>query len=469
MRIALVSEHASPLATLGGVDAGGQNVHVAALAGDLAARGHDVVVYTRRDDADLPERVTMPGGVDVVHVPAGPAAHVPKDDLLPWMADFGRWLAADWERHGAPDLVHAHFWMSGLAALQASRAMPEPVPVVQTFHALGSVKRRHQGAADTSPPGRIETEATLGRSVDLVVATCTDEVAELRRLGIPAERVTVVPCGVDRDLFLPDDPRRVRDAPPDVSAGDDGGAAGSGTGRPPYRLLCLGRLVERKGVGTVVEALPALPDAELVIAGGPSADEVDDEPEARRLAALAEELGVRDRVRFVGSVAREDVPALIRSADVVVATPWYEPFGIVPLEAAACGRPLVGTAVGGLLDSVQHGVTGLLVPPRAPRALATALRTLLDDPATRRRMGTAARRRAVELYGWDCVARDTEAAYAALLEVAQEERAVRAAQEAQEAQEVRGTHGGRRVTRGRRTAGARGAPDRDDVVEVRAV
>jgi D-inositol-3-phosphate glycosyltransferase len=402
MRIALVSEHASPLATLGGVDAGGQNVHVAALAGELAHRGHSVRVYTRRDDADLPERVTMPGGVEVVHVPAGPAEHVPKDDLLPWMADFGRWLAADWERHGVPDVVHAHFWMSGLAALQASRAMAQAVPVVQTFHALGSVKRRHQGAADTSPRGRIETEATLGRSVDLVIATCSDEVAELRRLGIPAERVTVVPCGVDRDRFLPDDPREARPR------------RGTAEARP-WRLLSLGRLVERKGVGTVVEALPALPDAELVIAGGPSADEVDADPEARRLAALADRLRVRDRVRFVGSVARDDVPALIRSADVVVATPWYEPFGIVPLEAAACGRPLVGSAVGGLLDSVQHGVTGLLVPPRDPDSLARALRELLDDPAARRRMGAAARRRAVELYGWDCVARDTEAAYRSLL------------------------------------------------------
>lgn len=424
MRIALVSEHASPLATLGGVDAGGQNVHVAALAGELAERGHTVTVYTRRDDADLAERVTMPGGVEVVHVPAGPAEHVPKDDLLPWMADFGRWLAADWERHGVPDVVHAHFWMSGLAALQAARAMPRPVPVVQTFHALGSVKRRHQGAADTSPSGRIETEATLGRSVDLVVATCSDEVAELRRLGIPADRVTVVPCGVDRDHFLPDDPRRPgpeRDPAPrdgEHDGDNDGEHGGDPAGAPPvrFRLLCLGRLVERKGVGTVVEALPALPDAELVIAGGPAPDEVQDDPEALRLVALAERLGVRDRVRFVGSVARADVPALVRSADVVVATPWYEPFGIVPLEAAACGRPLVGSAVGGLLDSVHDGVTGVLVPPRDPAALARAVRGLLDDPAARRRMGAAARRRVVELFGWDCVARDTEAAYRTLLE-----------------------------------------------------
>lgn len=403
MRIDMVSEHASPLATLGGVDAGGQNVHVAALARALARAGHCVVVHTRRDAPDLPERVEMPGGVEVVHVPAGPARPVPKDDLLPWMADFGAWLADDWRRHGAPDVVHAHFWMSGLAALQASRALPVRVPVVQTFHALGSVKRRHQGDRDTSPSGRVETEATLGRSVDLVVATCSDEVAELRRLGIPASRVTVVPCGVDLERFVPHGP---------VARLSTELEAGSGPRR--HRLLSIGRLVERKGVGTVVEALAQLPDAELVIAGGPSADQVAGDPEAQRLADLAERLGVRDRVHFVGSVARDDVPALLRSADVVVATPWYEPFGIVPLEAAACGRPLVGTAVGGLLDSVADGVTGLLVPPRDAGALAAALRDLLDDPARRRRFGASARRRAVELYGWDCVARETLRAYRSL-------------------------------------------------------
>ncbi|WNB86244.1 glycosyltransferase [Cellulomonas sp. ATA003] len=167
-------------------------------------------------------------------------------------------------------------------------------------------------------------------------------------------------------------------------------------------------------MATVVEALPSLPDAELVIAGGPGADEVAADPEARRLHELATRLGVVHRVRFVGSVPRADVPALVRRADVVVATPWYEPFGIVPLEAAACGRPLVGTAVGGLLDSVEDGVTGLLVPPRDPVALADALGRLLADPGLRTSLGAAARRRALDRYGWDRVADRTVAAYAAV-------------------------------------------------------
>ena len=404
MRIAMVSEHASPLATLGGVDAGGQNVHVAALAGALADLGHDVDVYTRRDAPDLPEVVEMAPGVRVVHVPAGPDEVVPKDDLLPWMRDFGAWLAGRWEREGAPDVVHGHFWMSGLAALQASRSLDRPVPVAQTFHALGSVKRRHQGDKDTSPPGRIEAEAGIGRGVDVVVATCTDEVRELARLGVPASRITVVPCGVDVDHFRPVEP---------------GSGRGAAPGRTPgrFRLLSLGRLVERKGVDTAVLALTRLPDAEFVVAGGPPRAGLDADPEVRRLRALAREHGVADRVEFLGSVGHDDVPGVIAAADLVVATPWYEPFGIVPLEAAACGRPVVGSAVGGLVDTVQDGATGVLVPPRDPEALAAAVRALLDDPDRRRRMGVAARRRAVERYGWARVARDTEEVYAGLVGV----------------------------------------------------
>ncbi|QGQ19461.1 glycosyltransferase [Cellulomonas sp. JZ18] len=395
MRIAMVSEHASPLAVLGGVDAGGQNVHVAALAAALADLGHDVTVYTRRDDPDLPERVPMTPGVEVVHVPAGPATAVPKDDLLPWMPDLGAWVADDWATHGAPDVVHAHFWMSGLAAVQAAEV--HGVPTVQTYHALGSVKRRHQGVKDTSPSGRVTAEATIGRRVDAVVATCSDEVRELARLGVPASRVRVVPCGVDVDHFRP-----VR------------GATGPFPRTRRHRLVCLGRLVERKGVDTVLHALPDLPDTELLVAGGPDAAALADDPEACRLAALARQLGVADRVHLLGRVGHDDVPALVSSADVVVATPWYEPFGIVPLEAAACGVPLVGSAVGGLLDSVVDGVTGLLVPPRDPESLATALRGLLADPARRHAFGAAARRRALTRYSWRGVAAQTELVYQSL-------------------------------------------------------
>ncbi|MER6925815.1 glycosyltransferase, partial [Streptomyces spiralis] len=200
MRIAMVSEHASPLAALGGVDAGGQNVYVARLTEELARRGHDVTVYTRRDAPGLPDRVPLPGGAVVEHVPAGPPEALPKDALFEHMPSFGAYLARVWRRE-RPDVVHAHFWMSGMASLLG--AAPHGIPVVQTFHALGTVKRRHQGRADTSPIERIGVERQIGRTCERVLATCTDEVHELADMGISPRRVSVVPCGVDADRFHP--------------------------------------------------------------------------------------------------------------------------------------------------------------------------------------------------------------------------------------------------------------------------
>lgn len=390
MRIALVSEHANPLATVGSVDAGGQNVHVAELAAGLVERGHDVTVFSRRDDSSAPVRVTAPDGYAVEHVPAGPPADVPKDELLQYMPAFADYLRGRLEEDFF-DVVHAHFWMSGVASVDAARGTG--VPVLQTFHALGTVKQRNQGSRDTSPPSRIGLERRLCRTVDRVIATCTDEVAELRAMGMPPGRAGVIPCGVDTEDFRP----------LDVPKGD----------RP--RLLVIGRIVERKGVGNVIEALTRLPGVELVVAGGPSTDLLGTDPEVSRLRRLAATLGVADRVRFLGSVDRPQVPALMSSADVVVAVPWYEPFGIVPVEAMACGRPVVGSAVGGLLDTVVPGVNGELVPPRRPDALAAVLRDLLADPERRDSYGRAGRARAVTTYQWKQVAAATEDVYASTL------------------------------------------------------
>jgi type III pantothenate kinase len=404
MRIAMISEHASPLAALGGVDAGGQNVHVAALARGLTRRGHRVDVYTRREDPEVPERVELAPGATVVHVAAGPATVLPKDELLPYMEQFGRWVRDDWRRTELPDVVHAHFWMSGLAALAAGQACG--VPVVQTFHALGTVKRRFQGSDDTSPADRLRLERDLAHRVDRIIATCTDEVAELRAMGVSPDRVRVIPCGVDTARFHPGHDLRPELTADTLEASVDGRA----------RLLLVGRMVPRKGFDTAIRALGMLPDAELVIAGGPARAEVDQDPEARRLMAVAREAGVADRVIFLGQVPHDEMPDVYRSIDVVLATPWYEPFGITPLEAAASGRPLVGSAVGGLLDSVADGVTGRLVQPRDPRALAEALRELLADPALAARWGAEGRVRALERFDWNIVSAATEQALAEVVE-----------------------------------------------------
>ncbi|OXM57230.1 glycosyl transferase [Amycolatopsis thailandensis] len=392
MRIAMVSEHASPLAALGGADAGGQNVHVAELSAALSRAGHDVTVYTRRENRRVPATVEAPQGYRIVHVPAGPPKKLPKDELLPYMGDFGRFLRSRWTKD-RPDVVHAHFWMSGIAAMLAAKNLD--IPVTQTFHALGVVKRRYQGEHDTSPAERIRLEGMLAKRADQVIATCSDEVFELARMGLPRSRAAVVPCGVDLTKFTPDGevaPRKAR-----------------------HRIVSVGRLVPRKGFDTAIAALSALPDTELVIAGGPDSGALARDPEATRLREVATAAGVGDRLSLPGLVSRDDMPALLRSADAVVCAPWYEPFGIVPLEAMACGVPVVATAVGGLTDTVVDGVTGLLVPPRKPRELASALRKLLDDTSMREVFGLGGVDRARARYSWDRVALDCLRAYQRVL------------------------------------------------------
>jgi glycosyltransferase involved in cell wall biosynthesis len=309
------------------------------------------------------------------------------------MACFSDWLHEHW-RADPPDVVHAHFWMSGWASLRA--AGPLGLPVVQTFHALGVVKRRHQGAADTSPIERAATERLLLRNAAAVIATCSDEVRELQSLSAVRAPIEVIPCGVDDEFGvdgpLDQVPRRRR-----------------------HRIVAVSRLVPRKGIGDTITALADIPDAELVVAGGPPAGRLENDPETGRLRALAECHRVADRVDLRGSLGRRDVAALMRSADVVVCCPWYEPFGIVPVEAMACGVPVVGSSVGGLLDTIGHGTTGLLVPPRRPELVAEAVRRLLAEPAARRRMGSASARRADLLYRWPTVAGRTLDTYVGLM------------------------------------------------------
>ena len=387
MKIALVSEHASPLSALGGVDAGGQNVHVAALGRQLAALGHHVTVYTRRDDPCLPATVRVGDRMAVRHVTAGPPSHVPKDDLFELMPEFAGGLADIWAAD-PPDVVHAHFWMSGYASLAAR---PSDVPLLQTFHALGVVKRRHSGAEDTSPRARLAVESRLVHNCDRIIATCSDERDELISIGGNQATIDIVPCGVDTTIFRPIGPTMRRNV--------------------SHRLVTVSRLVRRKGIGETIVALADVPHTELIIVGGPSLATLRNDPEFHRLHEIAIEHGVSDRVRFVGGVSRRRVAEWMRSADAVVVAPYYEPFGIVPIEAMACGVPVIGTAVGGLLDTVVDGATGVLVPPRRPEAIAAAARRLLADDGARRRMGVSAAGRARKLYRWEKVAVRTLESY----------------------------------------------------------
>jgi glycosyltransferase involved in cell wall biosynthesis len=405
-RIALVSEHASPLALLGGEDAGGQNVYVDEIGRHLAGLGFAVDIFTRRDSPRLPEVVEWAPGVRVVHLEAGPPVALPKDDLWPLMPALQRSLLSFMLRTGVRyDLFHGHFWMSGWVVSRIRRHTG--VPAVQIFHATGVTKRRHQGSADTSPDVRIEVERQICRDVDRVIAQCPAECAELvDEYEADPRQVTIIPAAVNAQRFRP---------VPRAEARRAIGLAGDG----PV-VVYVGRMLPRKDVRNVVRAVAELNHgrglaARLLLVGGDSALDSAAAREVAALRELAAELGVAERVIFAGPQQPDRLRLFYSAGDVAVTTPWYEPFGLTPLEAMACGRPVVGSAVGGLTFTIQDGVTGALVPPRDPSSLAGALDGLLRDDGRRRAMGRAARARVEREFTWTMTARRTAVLYEALL------------------------------------------------------
>ncbi len=388
MKIALVSAHVSPLATVGGTGSGSQIVYVGELAAELGRRGHQVTIYTRRDSATLPERVRIGPGVMVEHVPAGPPHALGTDKQLPCMAQFGGYLADRWLRE-PPDIVHAHFWISGLAALTGARDLG--LPVVQTFHGLGVTARRMDSGQDRVSPARIRLEVAIARGVNTVLATTSDEAFELTRLGVSRSTVRVVPPGVDVEEFSPEGNIAQRDE--------------------RTRLVSVAQLTKHDGIDDALSALSAVPDSELLVIGGPTKAQLRRDREYRRLAKLAGQLGVADRVKFCGRTGRRDMPALLRSADLVVSVPWHACAGLVPLEAMACGKPVVASAVGGHTDTVVDGTTGVLIPPEQPQVLARNIRELIANPMLRQGYGIAGADRARARYSWQRISSETLAAY----------------------------------------------------------
>jgi glycosyltransferase involved in cell wall biosynthesis len=379
--IALISEHASPLARPGGVDSGGQNVYVAQAARGLASLGYRVDVFTRRDDPQLPETVDWLPGVRVIHVPAGPASVIPKEGLLQYMNAFTGFMLRFIARRSEPyALVHANFWTSGLVAADLKAALD--LPFIITFHALGRVRRKHQGEADGFPDARFAIEDRIVSEADHVIAECPQDETDLIELyGADPARIRIIPCGFDPLELWPMDKEAAR------------AELGFATGE--FLVLQLGRMVRRKGVDNTIAGFARLGSgdrpARLLVVGGES--EVPDPqltPEIGRLQEVARQEGVAQRVQFLGRRDRSELRLIYNAADVFVTTPWYEPFGITPLEAMACATPVVGAAVGGIKHTVIHGETGYLVPPRDPNALGLRLTRLLRDPEKRRRMGRRA-------------------------------------------------------------------------------
>jgi glycosyltransferase involved in cell wall biosynthesis len=394
-RIAIVSEHASPIAPAGSVDSGGQNVYVAQVARQLAAQGNQVDVFTRLDNAYLPPELEWDDGVRIVHVPAGPARELPKEDLLPYMADFGAFMRRYVDsRDEGYDLIHANFFMSALAALPVARHAG--IPLAVTFHALGRVRRRHQAEADRFPDTRFDIEDEIVRSADRIIAECPEDRRDLIELyGARPDRISMVPCGFDAREMAPMDAAEAR-----RRLGWDPDA---------FYILQLGRMVPRKGVDNVIRGLARLRhlhgvDARLCVVGGNTTQPTEAEtPELGRLQAIAREEGVLPYVEFTGRRSRNQLRRYYCAANVFVTTPWYEPFGITPVEAMACARPVIGSDTGGIRYTVVDGVTGFLIPPKDPDALAEKLRILAHDPDQAERMGRAGAFRARRLFTWERV------------------------------------------------------------------
>ncbi|MCW3839425.1 glycosyltransferase [Micromonospora yasonensis] len=385
MRVGLVCAHAGP-----SVDgpAVGTHQHIARVAAELSARGHDVRVYERRDEPGQPDDRTM-DGYRLERVPVGPPAPLPTAELVPYVAEFGGWLARRWSGDWAPEVVHGHYWPGGLAAAHAVRETD--IPVVQTFHSLGIEQLRHLGRGYGGPGERIPLERALTRAVDIAVAQCNDEVDELTRMGLQRTAVAMVPTGVDTAQFHPDGEA----APRDQRA----------------RILSVGGLSPGHGQDDLIRAMRLVGDAELVIAGGPPVAELPGHAEARRLRELAERTGVAEQVKLVGAVPHDQMATWYRSADVVACTPHYSSAGRVSLEAMACGVPVVGYAMGGIADAVVDEVTGKLVPPGDVRILGVALRRLLADNAGRFAYGHAAVDRVRCSYTWERTAGALERLY----------------------------------------------------------
>ncbi|VVE61960.1 glycosyl transferase family 1 [Pandoraea captiosa] len=407
-KIALISEHASPLAAIGGVDAGGQNIYVANVARQLVSRGYRVDVFTRRDSPLLPDVVPVGRNIRVIHVPAGPPCEIPKEQLLPHMTEFAAFMVR-YCAQASPgyDILHANFFMSGQVGLRVRQLLE--IPLVVTFHALGHVRRQCQGASDTFPEERIQIESALARTADAIIAECPqDEIDLVTLYDADPHRIEIVPCGFDAQEFHP------------VTRTD--ARATLGWDEDEFSILQLGRLVPRKGIDNVIHALRLLLDdrsserrVKLHIVGGPDYEaDVTRCEELARLSRLAEDAGVAEHVDFVGRRDRDALRDFYSAADVFVTTPWYEPFGITPVEAMACATPVIGSNVGGIRTTVVDGETGFLVPARQPEALAERLAQLRDDRCLAHRLGLAGARRANRHFTWSGVADRLCAVYSRL-------------------------------------------------------
>ena len=385
-RLAVLSLHTSPLAQPGTGDSGGMNVYVRELVSSLAQAGVGADVFVRRWDDASPEVVDVEPGFRVIHVEAGPA-ELSKEQLPDVVDDFADGVRAHLEQLGDVDALHANYWLSGVAGHRLKHELD--LPLVSTFHTLARVKAE---TGDAEPERRVRAEAQVIGCSDAILASCIAEVDQLVRLyGADPDRIEIVAPGVDHAFFSPGDRAGARHALRHLGLG--GGPV----------LLFVGRIQPLKGVDVAVRALAELDrrDATLVVVGGASG--IDGHVEVERIQKLVVELGVADQVRFVDPVPHHLLSTYYRAADVCLVPSRSESFGLVALEAAACGTPVVAAAVGGLRTLVEHERTGFLVEGRDPAAYARHVAEVLDVPTVAADLAAVAARRARD-YTWSTAA-----------------------------------------------------------------
>ncbi len=407
MHIAMISAHSSPLAALGGKEAGGINVYIRELSRELGRRGNHVDIFTRTQDPDVPLMVALGRNVRVVHMRAGPPAPYDKNWLLDHLPEFVNHVRcfADGEDLSY-DMIHSHYWLSGQAAIALRRAWG--VPMVHMFHTLGALKNRvARSAEERETQQRVEVERHVAAKADaLVAATPLDRADLVWHCGADPQRIDVIPCGVDVRRFAVRDMAAARaalDLPP-----------------LPYRLMLLvGRIEPLKGIDALIESVALLRERHpewheflqaLVVGGAGEGERSRWNAEQKRLHALRVKLGVEHNVRFLGAQSQDRLPLFYAASDIVTMPSHYELFGMAALEGLACGRPVVATNAGGPAYIVQDGVSGLLTPPDNPSALAERLEQLFANDALRASMGMAAREQAVR-FSWPMIADEIAQVY----------------------------------------------------------
>jgi D-inositol-3-phosphate glycosyltransferase len=392
-RVAMLSVHTSPLAQPGSGDGGGMNVYVRSLAGALSRAGVECDVLTRAEDGRRPQIIEIEPGVRVVHIPAGPAAPIDKQRLPGLVDEFAAVARRHLERSPGFDALHAHYWISGAVGHQLKHELD--LPLVTTFHSLVTTKRA--AGVDDDGADRVRVEREVVACSDRLIASAPVEASELvLAYDADPDLVEVIPPGVDHTVFFPDDQLAARHA--------------LGLHVEGPLLLFVGRIQPLKGLDLAIATLAELPtSASLVVVGGPSGS--DGEGEVARLHALADGLGVTDRVRWVPPQPHEALADWYRAADVCVVPSRTESFGLVALEAAACGTPVVAADVGGLRSLVDDGHTGFLVAERTPDAFAAPVARLLGDRELARTMGARAAARSGG-YTWNMTAARLRRVYA---------------------------------------------------------